>query len=252
LRILEEREVRRVGGNIVTPIDVRIIAATNKNLQELVAKNKFREDLFYRLCTIRLSIPALRERNEDILLLIKFFALKFCQRELALNTEVRDFLVSYNWPGNIRELQNVVQFMCRMVESDEKATLSDLPNYLYSPAFCTNVAVGKNEDDRTKVEELEIIKELEQKKIVLPIYYILNEFRSSNIISKGLGRQALLNNLTKKSLKYPEHKIRSWLNLLNNFGCVEVGSTRQGSKITNLGNELFFYLEEQLFNNLTI
>ncbi|MFZ7104077.1 MAG: sigma-54 interaction domain-containing protein [Peptococcaceae bacterium] len=243
LRVLEEKEVRRVGGNIVTPVDVRIIAATNKNLRELTMKNKFREDLFYRLCTIQLSIPALRDRKEDILELINLFAAKYYKRRLFLEDGVKEFLINYNWPGNVRELQNVVQFMCGMVEPGEKAIVSDLPGYLFSARdFPENDQAYKKANEKLEV----ICKEIERRKIAVPVHHILNELRKVDMINKGLGRQSLLNIFSDKALNYPDHKVRTWLKFLNSSGCITVGTTKQGSKITPLGKELLVYLEKKI------
>ncbi len=130
LRVLEEREVRRVGGRTLTPINVRVIAATNQNLEKLVEQAGFRSDLFYRLCTLHLGITPLRERKEDILILINYFAQKLCQRNLALDEKVKAFLLNHSWPGNIRELENVVEYMCCIIPESQQATLHDLPLYL--------------------------------------------------------------------------------------------------------------------------
>lgn len=113
LRILEERVVTRIGGDKNTPIDVRIIAATHKNLTEAVAKGEFREDLLYRLRVIQLRIPALRERMFDIPTLVNHFIKKqsgqFGKRDILVHTDTMQCLTQYTWPGNIRELKNVIQ-----------------------------------------------------------------------------------------------------------------------------------------------
>ena len=113
LRILEERVVTRIGGDKNPPIDVRIIAATHKNLTEAVAKGEFREDLLYRLRVIQLRIPALRERMFDIPTLVNHFIKKqsgqFGKRDILVHTDTMQCLTQYTWPGNIRELKNVIQ-----------------------------------------------------------------------------------------------------------------------------------------------
>lgn len=120
LRVLQEKEFERVGGNYPIKVDVRIIAATNKNLEKEVKENRFREDLFYRLNVIKINVPPLRERKEDIVELANFFINKF-SREMnkkieGLSTEAIKVLKNYSWPGNIRELQNVIEravVLCR-------------------------------------------------------------------------------------------------------------------------------------------
>jgi len=113
LRILQEKAIIRVGGDRVIPINVRIIAATHRDLEEEVAKGNFRQDLYYRLNVLRLSLPPLRERKEDIPLLIDYLLKKICKkanRGLPIITdEALKILCSYNWPGNVRELENVLE-----------------------------------------------------------------------------------------------------------------------------------------------
>ena len=113
LRMLEDRSIRRVGGQKEIPIDVRIIAATNKDLTEAVRDRKFREDLYYRLNTIQIEIPPLRDRTDDILPLAYHVLTAMCSAEDKKNrkfsTEAEESLQAYSWPGNVRELQNVIQ-----------------------------------------------------------------------------------------------------------------------------------------------
>lgn len=110
LRVLQEREVDRVGGTHPVPIDVRVVATTNRNLEESIQKGEFREDLFYRLNVIPITLPPLRERKGDIKLLVEYFMSKFLKRKKnTLNQDILDVLEKYPWPGNIRELQNAVE-----------------------------------------------------------------------------------------------------------------------------------------------
>jgi transcriptional regulator with GAF, ATPase, and Fis domain len=120
LRVLQERTFERVGGSRSLTVDVRIIAATNADLKKLVDEGKFREDLYYRLNVINLSLPPLRDRKEDIPYLVEYFFLRYCQdNEKFLNSEGRSLLsfepeamqmlMEHSWPGNVRELENVVE-----------------------------------------------------------------------------------------------------------------------------------------------
>jgi len=112
LRVLQEKEFERVGGETTLKVDVRIIAATNRNLEEQIANGQFREDLFYRLSVIPIRLPALRERKEDLPLLVEHFLTQLNARRHAnkkLEPAALDLLQNYNWPGNIRELQNVLE-----------------------------------------------------------------------------------------------------------------------------------------------
>ena len=113
LRALQEQELERVGGNRTIKVDVRIIAATNRDLKTMVDENRFRADLYYRLNVFPLNVPPLRERREDIPLLSRYFVQKYAQRLgrkiETIPTHVLDGLMNYDWPGNIRELQNVIE-----------------------------------------------------------------------------------------------------------------------------------------------
>ena len=113
LRVLQEKEFERVGSSQVTKVDVRVVAATNKNLEEEVRKRNFREDLFYRLNVVPVFLPPLRERREDIPLLIEHFLDKYNQENAKsvtkMSREVLDLLMDYEWPGNVRELENCIE-----------------------------------------------------------------------------------------------------------------------------------------------
>ncbi|TLS33883.1 PAS domain-containing protein [Geobacillus thermoleovorans] len=133
LRVLEEKKVEKVGGLYETKVDVRIIAATNKPLEEMVRNGTFREDLFYRLNIIRIHLPPLRERKTDIPALLAYHMDRMCRQfGVALKSftkEAMEVLVHYSWPGNVRELVNVVEWLISMVEG-EKVEREHLPSYL--------------------------------------------------------------------------------------------------------------------------
>lgn len=120
LRVLQERAVTPVGGNKAVPVDIRIISATNQNLEDLIAENKFRADLYYRLNVVNLRIPPLRERKDDIPLLVQFFVNNYsrCLHKpgLRVGPEAMQRLMDYNWPGNVRELENVIETACHLAE----------------------------------------------------------------------------------------------------------------------------------------
>lgn len=128
LRVLQEQELQRVGGEETIKVDVRIIAATNRNLEEEVAKNNFREDLYYRLNVVMLTVPPLRDRGEDIPQLVRYFARKFAEKNRrsldGITAECMELLSSYAWPGNVRELENAVErgiILMRGTELTEKS-----------------------------------------------------------------------------------------------------------------------------------
>lgn len=139
LRVLESREVRRVGSNKSLPVDVRVIAATNRDLAKEVRDGRFREDLFYRLSVVRIALPPLRERPDDIALLVDHFLEKdSCNRDPdgrrrlgGISPPAMRALESYNWPGNVRELANVIERACSF-SSGGMLEIDDLPDHIAS------------------------------------------------------------------------------------------------------------------------
>jgi transcriptional regulator with PAS, ATPase and Fis domain len=133
LRVLQDREIKRVGESKTRKVNVRLLAATNRNLAEMVKEKKFREDLYYRLRVVELKMPPLRNRKEDILPLAKLFLDRFSKRYKKKITGFdhffSDFLTRYQWSGNIRELQNVIESAVALTY-DKKLTLKDVPGYL--------------------------------------------------------------------------------------------------------------------------
>jgi DNA-binding NtrC family response regulator len=130
LRVIQEKEFERVGGVKTIKVDVRIIAATNQNLEELTKIGRFREDLFYRLNVVQLHVPPLRERREDIPLLLDYYVNEFSKKmkrnPFEFSDDTMECLLNYHWPGNVRELRNLVEGLMILVKGN-KVTLSDLP-----------------------------------------------------------------------------------------------------------------------------
>jgi DNA-binding NtrC family response regulator len=130
LRVLESKEIQRLGSNRGIPLDVRVIAATNQNLEQLSRENKFRKDLFFRLNVARIHLPALRDHKEDLLLLVEYYIERFNRqfgaRVQRISEEAMDCLLVYDWPGNVRELKNLLEsiFVSR---NSETICLADLP-----------------------------------------------------------------------------------------------------------------------------
>jgi DNA-binding NtrC family response regulator len=164
LRVLEEREVTRVGGVQSIPVDVRVVAATNQPLRELVEQGGFRADLYYRLNVLRIYLPPLRERREDIPLLVRRFVREFsAQHERpfhGITPEAMALLVEYPWPGNVRELRNLVESMVVLAPGREIAA-DDIPRAIREQGGrrLLPVAVGPmlRETERTQGRELEFI-----------------------------------------------------------------------------------------------
>jgi len=144
LRVLEERAIERVGGQKTIHVDVRLIGATNRDLKKLVSEGKFRDDLFYRLSVVTVSLPLLRERREDVPLLVNAF-LGQCSREnnkplREMTQEALNVLMAYDWPGNVRELRNTIEQMVVLARA-ERLTLRDVPAAIRGGADLTKISV---------------------------------------------------------------------------------------------------------------
>jgi transcriptional regulator with PAS, ATPase and Fis domain len=162
LRVLDDKKVDRVGSSKLMNVDIHIIAATNKNLEEMVEKKEFRQDLFYRLNVIPFYIPPLRERREDILLLTDYFINKYNKRFskniIGINPEVSDILLKYSWPGNVRELENNIEYMVSF-ESDKYISIKNIP-YKLRKFYFKEPAVTSNNESYNEAEPEGTLKEL--------------------------------------------------------------------------------------------
>ena len=193
LRVLQEHQIERLGSTESIDIDVRIIAATHQNLEQKIKEGSFREDLFYRLNIVSLTIPPLRERKEDILPLIDHFVNKYCLENnkpaLALTNEAADTLIKYNYPGNVRELENIIERAVVLSRGDVIG-LNDLPNIVKGFKAEKEVQVNENAALIEQVEELE-------KKLIYDALAISNGNQSQ--AGRMLG-------LTERNLRYKMQK----------------------------------------------
>lgn len=167
LRVLQEKEVERLGGNILKNIDVRIISSTNKDLEKLVKKNEFREDLFYRLNVMVIKLPALRERKEDIEALANELKMKIANRlgiyVEGISHDAIEYLKSYNWPGNIRELENVIERSINLLDTDLIIKPKHLPTRLTRKKSKTYLMGNRNLKTIVEDVEKEVIMECLEK-----------------------------------------------------------------------------------------
>ncbi|MDI6861339.1 MAG: sigma 54-interacting transcriptional regulator [Caldisericia bacterium] len=157
LRAIEDKVITRIGGTKSLKVNVRIISATNKNIQELVEKGIFRKDLYFRLNVIHINIPPLRERREDIPILINHFINKF---NMTLNKNIKGYdnsfidpLLNYDFPGNVRELQNIIERAINICESD-KLTIDHLPEYLFEKKFDFKKYINLEDIKRDYIEKI--------------------------------------------------------------------------------------------------
>lgn len=186
LRVLQEKKFERVGGSQTIEVDVRVVAATNKNLEELVKQGKFREDLFYRLNVVRIEVPPLRERKDDIPLLIAHFLKEFEAEAKDLgktitgvDSRARSALYKYDWPGNIRELRNCMESAVVMCSGGE-ITLDDLPPTISKATAAENITIPAG----STLEEAE--------KIVIEQTLAANKGNKSKTAELlGIGRKTL-------------------------------------------------------------
>ena len=190
LRVLQEKEIEKLGGTGTIPINVRVIAATNKNLEELIKEGKYREDLFYRLNVIPCKMTPLRERKEDIPLLLEYFLNKY-NNSLAKNIkgytmEAEKTLVNYRWKGNVRELQNVVEYMVNM-SAEEYLIYENIPLNVRE-----HMESGRR--DEIEIPKLDdVLKELIQK--AMEVYGDTVEGKTLAAKALGISRATLYRKL---------------------------------------------------------
>jgi len=199
LRVLEEREFEQVGSSHSIKVDIRILATTNRNLREEVAKGNFREDLYYRLSIVPFTVPPLRERVSDIPLLVNHFLKKFQGGKvpIAMELDVLEHLKNYQWPGNVRELANIVQQVMVFCK-EKKITINDLPSHLF-----LNGANAK-EEKGGKVQLMKMVQGLEKK-------WILSKLKETGFYLEktakllGVTRKMLISRITKYNLRTPKN-----------------------------------------------
>jgi len=167
LRVLQERQFERVGGTRPIRVDIRLIAATNKDLEKSIQSGTFREDLFYRLNVVSLTMPPLRDRREDIPLLARYFVEKFAKKSnrpvSGISTEARECLVHYDWPGNVRELENAIE-RAMVLGSTELILPEDLPETVLEGESLASVPITKYYEAIHDAKKQFILKALEQTK----------------------------------------------------------------------------------------
>jgi DNA-binding NtrC family response regulator len=197
LRFLQEQEFYRVGRSKSIKVDVRIVAATNRNLEQAIREKRFREDLYYRINVIGLEIPPLRDRFEDIPLLIENFCKRFAAlyggRKIRLTPEAEQILVTYPWPGNVRELENVLESLMALCPNDEIGA-DDLPDKLRSKGAFTQLAT-ENLSGQLGFDEAERRFESE---------IILKALKKTNYVQT---RAAELLGISRRILKYKMDKL---------------------------------------------
>jgi transcriptional regulator with PAS, ATPase and Fis domain len=195
LRVLQEKEIERLGGVKSIPLDVRIFAATNRNLEKMIEEGTFRGDLYYRLNVMPLYIPPLRERKEDIIPLARHFLRKLNGKDsVGISSNAIEILQSYEWPGNIRELQNALEY-ANILRTGQRIEVKDLPKALRMN--CDNVDILTEGEERLNLKKS--ISLLEKELIIEALHYC-NGNRSMAIKRLGISRRAFYQKLEKYGL----------------------------------------------------
>ena len=160
LRVLETGEYIKVGGQEIRKTNVRIVAATNVNMQKAISEGKFREDLYYRLNTIPIQMPPLRDRGEDIILLFRLFALQMAEKyqlpKITLNEEAKRILINYKWPGNVRQLKNITEQMS-ILSREREITAENLTHFIPQDQESMQLAIIQNGSKHSYEKERDIL-----------------------------------------------------------------------------------------------
>ncbi len=207
LRFIQETKFQRVGGSRTVEVDVRILAATNKDLERAVAENKFREDLFYRLNVIPIHVPPLRERAGDIAVLIQHFLKQHCLKKNIAQKRMSEAAIAsleqYDWPGNVRELENVIERLVILTDTDE-IQFQDLPKRMQAaePALEHAEAACSIELGQDGINLKETLDNLENRLIIDALQ------RAGGVKNKaakllGLNRTTLIEKMKKKQIDFP-------------------------------------------------
>ena len=191
LRVLESGEFIKVGSSKVEKTDVRIVAATNVNLNQAIADGRFREDLYYRLNTVPIQVPPLRERGEDVVLLFRKFAADFAEKyrmpAIQLTEEAKQVLISYSWPGNVRQLKNITE-QISIIETNREITPEILRNYLPARSEQRLPAIWGSKGSKSFESEREILYQVlfDMRKDVTELKKLVHEImadKSSAIVA---------------------------------------------------------------------
>jgi len=227
LRILQEMEVTRIGGDRVINVDVRIIAATNEDIKALIGKENFRKDLYYRLNVLPLRIPPLRDRGEDILLIMEKIKCDLKSR-FTLSEEIKKIFLNYSWEGNIRELRNYIEYLTCI--SDEEITIDDLPENLLKSSKGTNKL---NSYENPKFSYFINLTGERFNNYLLVLQQLALCYKNR----VGIGRRAMAKVIEKNNIFLTEKEIRTIFMNLEKYKLITISKGRGGSKITDLGLE---------------
>jgi len=233
LRVLQEKQVMRIGGQQIIPIDVRIIAATNRSLKKLVEEGKFRQDLYYRLFVLPLRVPPLRERKEDIPLLVEHFIKQNSVVKVHIEPVVMHRLMSYDWPGNVRELNSVVQYMTSVMNGNT-ITENDLPEQF------------REREENVKEIKPGDLEELEARGELLSFFVILECLEQAKRRLETVGRGKIVEFASKRGIPITDQQVRHRMDSLKDLGYIFSGRRGQGSRITDKGLHMLSIMKKTM------
>ena len=226
LRVIQEKEIMKIGGDKVINIDVRIIAATNEELRKLVKENKFRKDLYYRINTLPIMIPPLREREDDVYLLLEKFKTEI-GTDFKFTPKAKEAFKMYNWEGNIRELKNYVEFFNFMGE--EYINFEDMP-------LVVKEYYEENKKEISEKEESNILKETAGHRYKEYVF-LLKKIKENQKAGLSSGRKILCSICEKNNISLTEQEIRGILKNLEKIDFIKVFKGRKGNIISEKGEE---------------
>lgn len=232
LRVIQEKEIMKIGGGKVINIDVRIIAATNEELRKLVKENKFRKDLYYRINTLPIMIPPLREREDDVYLLLEKFKTEI-GADFKFTPKAKEAFKMYNWEGNIRELKNYVEFFNFMGE--EYINFEDMP-------LAVKEYYEENKKEISKKEESNILKETAGHRYKEYVF-LLKKIKENQKAGLSSGRKILCSICEKNNISLTEQEIRGILKNLEKIDFIKVFKGRKGNIISEKGEEFLKNLD---------
>lgn len=270
LRVLQEREIMRVGGNQIINVDVRLVAATNESLEDMVEKGTFRRDLYYRLNTLPALIPPLRERGDDILLLMDNFR-RQTGGSFELSEEVRSLFLHYRWPGNIRELRNVVEYLS--FTGQRKVGIEDLPaTFMRSmqkeiTGFVPGEYMPRERVTQRSTPQRDMLQEgMPQRaeaqsseaqspeaqspeagklKLQMPdtagpeFWFVLEQLYRASQQGTLIGREAILSEARRQYIPLSQKEVRDILGQMAGDGLIKMNRGRGGSRLMPAGRSLW-------------
>jgi len=235
LRVLQERQITPIGSESIIDIDVRIIAATHRNPLKMTEEGGFRKDLFYRLNVFQLELPPLRNRSNDIIPLMHYFT----DQRFTFNKEAIEVLHSYHWPGNIRELHNVANYLS-IIEENSQVDLSALPRYIIDSVYSPE---NQKQEMQIEKEQLVISEKTDEKMT----REVLQAIKTLNDMGKSAGRKHIILLMKRQGIEIGEGKLKKILLTVKDLEMIDVYQGRTGNILTAKG-KAYLKIDDQIAN----